>query len=495
MKDLQDPDDKCDPEDATCSWLHRYYGGEYLPSNTAQLYLITMYWALGEITGNGDLPSPSNDTERIVMACINLLGVFINAMIIGGVVGILDSLNQRKQQFYESMDNLNSFLREKRLKATDPGLCTRLRQYYLFREYHGGNDTEVWEDVLEHVSSSLQGEVADALHSHWIDTVEYFSGVDEKTGQKWSVDNHFRVTVAVSIQASIYAPFELVFDEVAPADSLLVLEKGMCGAKGRVLRKGQVFGTEVFLNEEGGNERGYRCVSLGHTMVLSVPGETLHGLLGSPRYRNIRKRVRRKLCLNITREVCLKLHRTLTAASNLEVSHYDAICIFEREFGKDCLSRVPLIRKLWLDQREALGDTQVKALRTLNRGLSHFQFKKGIAEAVEKGAKVRKVRDWNARMREELERLHSPEFAYVDKLVQARVRPQQLARLTVEQLCIAGVPLGDAVEFVERREGKAPDEGGASRSLSPLPPARSADAVADGLTPRSTEQLEKLMAE
>jgi hypothetical protein len=36
------------------------------------------------------------------------------------------------------MDNLNAFLREKNLKVTNRELCTRLRQYYLFKQYHGG---------------------------------------------------------------------------------------------------------------------------------------------------------------------------------------------------------------------------------------------------------------------------------------------------------------------------------------------------------------------
>ena len=60
-----------------------------------------------------------------------------------------------KKEFHNSMDNLNAFLREKNLKVTDKELCTRLRQYYLFKQYHGANDTAGWEDVLVKVGYSF----------------------------------------------------------------------------------------------------------------------------------------------------------------------------------------------------------------------------------------------------------------------------------------------------------------------------------------------------
>jgi|AntAceMinimDraft_5_1070358.scaffolds.fasta_scaffold139900_1 hypothetical protein len=113
LHDMQWEDKGCEAlsnEDSMfCTWLVRYEVNSY--TNTKNLesapvgvkYAICIYWAMGEITGVGDLPGPTNTAERLYLLCVQIFCVFLNAMIIGGVVSIIEAFNARKKEFHNSM--------------------------------------------------------------------------------------------------------------------------------------------------------------------------------------------------------------------------------------------------------------------------------------------------------------------------------------------------------------------------------------------------------
>eukprot|EP00854_Cymbomonas_tetramitiformis_P008718 gene8718-10339_t len=72
-----------------------------------------------------------------------------NAYLIGGVVGLIERMNERKSDFYRAMDTLNNFLSEQGLnKSSDriyidgktfsgQELCEQLRSFYVFKHSQG----------------------------------------------------------------------------------------------------------------------------------------------------------------------------------------------------------------------------------------------------------------------------------------------------------------------------------------------------------------------
>jgi len=456
LHDLQWDMKKCTgDEDQPCTWLMQYELSSYTgtgsaggiqDSPTGVLYMICLYWALGEITGNGDLPGPTNTAERMYLLCINITAVFINAMIIGGVVAIIEAFNTRKQEFYDSMDNLNTFLREKGIKSTDRNLCQRLRQYYLFKEYHGGNDASVWEDVLERVSPTLMGEVANGMHSAWMNKVPYFQGVDRRTGLDWSISTKFRVEVALSIQSEVYAPFEPIYSIEDPADSLVVVERGLVGCGGRLIRKDQTFGQDVFLNDDGTMHRTQYANALSHLMILKVPGETLHTLLEKPENEQVRYMVRRRICCEIFKSLAMRMEKYLRLACNLEIPHMEAIGILEKEFGKGIFVKIPMIKRLWNERRAEAGDEDMKAIMVLQRAVSTYKFKLGVAAAVKKGAVIRAKRQAQASLTQFF-KAAGIDLDFVKPFVENKVTPGQLTDMSAEQIVACGVAVGDAIRI------------------------------------------------
>jgi len=453
LHDIQWDQKGCSEDSLYCTWLMAYESNSYntrvglINAPTGVKYVICVYWALGEITGVGDLPGPTNTTERVYLTVINIFCVFVNAMIIGGVVAIIEAINSRKKEFHDSMDNLNAFLREKNLKTTDRELCTRLRQYYLFKQYHGANDAAIWEDVLVKVSPTLQGEVAIGMHGSWMKNVPYFQGIDKKTGVGWTISDRFRVQVALSISSDVYAPFEPIYDEFSPSDGLMVVERGLVGCDGRLFRKGGVFGQDVFLNEAQDGMRGHNSNSLSHSMILKVPGDCLHELLAMPQNENVRKQVRRRICAETMKSICMRMEKYLRLASDINISPFAAVQMLEKEFGKGVFSKVPMMRQLWNQRRVDAGDQYIKCIMILQRAVSTYKFKLGVKHAVKLGGKVRAMRVAKHALEKLITAAGLDPEDYIVPLVANNITPAQLAEFSPETICLSGIKVGDAVRL------------------------------------------------
>ena len=125
--DCRDDPNKID----TCTFLYYYMDGKLVNADPAGKYLLSVCFATGELMGTpfGDL-IPIRPEERIYFTVCHLTAGFVNAYLVGGMVAAITALNARNQGFYNSMDTLNRFLKEKRLNALNPRLqdCTRTHQ-------------------------------------------------------------------------------------------------------------------------------------------------------------------------------------------------------------------------------------------------------------------------------------------------------------------------------------------------------------------------------
>ena len=99
---------------------------------------------------------------------------------------------------------------------------------------------------MNRTSLEMQGEVVQELHSDWLRRVHYFSGVDVD-GNEWEVDDEFKLQLSLSMSVEVVAPMETVFKEDSPIDQLYVIQQGVVGCKGRVLKLGDPFGEDVLV--------------------------------------------------------------------------------------------------------------------------------------------------------------------------------------------------------------------------------------------------------
>lgn len=204
-----------------------------------------------------------------------LLGI-AKAYLIGGVVGALESLNERKAGFYRAMDTLNSFLREQGLdKSTQVvtvddreingmDLCERLRTYYIFK-HSQGELSESFNRIIFTCSRYVQTAVAMQLYERELRNISFFEkGSDQLI-----------LHLAQNVKTKIFAARETIVYKNSHVNNLYIVERGSLFSKGRVLRPGNTFGEEVFYYKDSRSMYGYNVVSMTESVVQYIERKDL----------------------------------------------------------------------------------------------------------------------------------------------------------------------------------------------------------------------------
>lgn len=77
----------------------------------------------------------------------------------GAVCSIFTQASREQSAFFESMDTLNKFLKDKLLHISDPELCGNLRRFYRFA-FNSASASNSFDNILGHLSPSLKGALA-----------------------------------------------------------------------------------------------------------------------------------------------------------------------------------------------------------------------------------------------------------------------------------------------------------------------------------------------
>lgn len=192
------------------------------------LYAAALYWSVMTLStiGYGDI-TPQNTTETLIGVFCMLCGASLWAYVVGNVCGVVASLDVRTLAFRQTMDDLNFFMSE---KALDHDLRGRLREY--FHQARHMHQTGNYEGLLRKLSPKLRGEVALATNRDWISKVSYFRHIRDECLS----------AIAVSLQASVYAPQEIV-----TGFKLHIVMRGVAGQQGRIITRGNVWGEDMIL--------------------------------------------------------------------------------------------------------------------------------------------------------------------------------------------------------------------------------------------------------
>ena len=461
-----------------CTFLYAYDDGSMVTAGVGPQYGFSLYFATGTIMGMplGDV-SPVRDEERTYFIFCQTVAGLVNAYLLGGMVSSIAALQARNQTFYNAMDNLNRFLKEKRLTAKNPRLCERLRSYYIFR--HRENDGDGWKDIVNRTSREMQGEVVQELHNEWLSNVTYFHGVDVD-GVPWAVDEDFKLNLSLTMSIDIVAPLEAVFKEDSPIDKLYVIQQGLVGVHNRVLHRGQPFGEDVLVYyketvedldemfEATGrrfvsrpNSRGYRATALTNLICMAFPGEAIHSLLAKPKYEYVRDQVRRKMFRWQVKHIWLNMMRTMHKAVAAE-TYADGVQILLEEFGEETLERLPIITFHYMRLRELEGDGVVKVVRLFRKMSNRKSFVEAVKGLVERRRRINSLIAVRKELRDFLEPLEA--MRHANDLIAQGVTIRTVKSFGTMELVASGIP----VLLAKRIYNKArtlPDAGHAVEEL------------------------------
>ena len=141
--------------------------------------------------GYGDV-LPVTDGEMICATACMMMGTSIYAYIFGNICSILDGMTLRSQMFYNSMDQLNTFMRDRSLSD---GLRKRLREFYRYKFDH--RTLEEWHSLVSDMSPVLQGEVAAQINGSWLSSISLLRNCD---------DGQFYSQLSLALSSNAYCP-------------------------------------------------------------------------------------------------------------------------------------------------------------------------------------------------------------------------------------------------------------------------------------------------
>ena len=201
--------------------------------NPWPMYCASLYWAVMTITsiGYGDIAAtPLNAAEQLITAVLMMLGGFLWGQVIGTFCGVIATFDPHGADFRRNMDDLNVFMSNKRLPND---MRRRLREYFHQTKHLQMSNAQ--NHLYRMMSPSLQGEVAWAANSRWLERIPFL----ENCG------TDFKVELAMQLTARVFAP-----GERAPGGHLYILNRGLALYGARVLTAGRIWGDDVILESD-----------------------------------------------------------------------------------------------------------------------------------------------------------------------------------------------------------------------------------------------------
>jgi len=222
------------------SWLSALIKskGDHCVPDAAQdpccVYVLAYYWAAMTLTsvGYGDI-TPQNKIEYLIsVACMFVVG-YIWAYIVGTIVSILSNLDPSSVIFKRSLDDLGKLMRRRGLSHS---LQVRLRTY-MHETRHFMQLHETRQLVEQYFSDGLQREIA--AHSAEV------RGMLRNVYWMRELQEEAILDIVRGFRPRAYGPKE----HIILRGSMILMQRGIAGVKGRVLSRGDVWGQNDILME------------------------------------------------------------------------------------------------------------------------------------------------------------------------------------------------------------------------------------------------------
>lgn len=266
----------------------------------ARQYLASLYWSVMTITtiGYGDV-APVTDGERLLSIFGMVVGCSVYAYTIGAVAGVVERMDKPSTEFYQHLDDLNSFMSENNLPAE---LRRRLRSYFTYcRQQHRQRH---YRHLFNQMTPALRGEVSLYTNSMWVEQVPFFK---KASRSEW---RGFVTAVTMALEYEVFAPQEMVFRVGELANKMYIVQRGLGANQGRILSTGHYFGEDMLLQSA---RRTYSVRALTYLDVASLSKQNLTELLERNNFPNTYRQIRRHVLKLAFRRAFVRFARCMAS--------------------------------------------------------------------------------------------------------------------------------------------------------------------------------------
>mmetsp|Transcript_15275 Transcript_15275/g.29457 ORF Transcript_15275/g.29457 Transcript_15275/m.29457 type:complete len:1182 (+) Transcript_15275:78-3623(+) len=392
-------------------------------------YFYSVLWTIGLVFGTETPILPQTDAEGSFAIFATLVAGITYAYLLGAVCSIFTTMTEIQNKFYESMDVLNRFLKEKHIPVKDSKLCSDLRLFYRFEHANRSNLSR----ILDRLTPTLRGALAWRVHCTWLKRMPLF--------QRVNLPGPFYSSLADLVETKLFAPLELLIEQQHIADCFYVVERGIILTKSPkpVKTEGDVFGEDAISAWRYNMKRNYQANSFTHGSLYIMKVDLLCELLLRPQYLKVTRRVRRRIMREQARSLIVFFSQTLTS-----------IAQSEPDFHSGCLAVKAALDFVELEHMGPLLEIFSRAHRRHhpNVDVTEDEFISRANIAYE--GSMSSTEKISMSLQEALQPFGLQDIA--DTLVSKEaVDLPTLLNMTAEQLHACGAPMGKAIKFAKAR--------------------------------------------
>jgi len=270
--------------DVQVSWSQAYlgdtlrYGGV---DGVLSYYMASFYYATMTCTtiGYGDVTAQTT-VERSVSSFFMLVGAALYGYVIGIIVNVVEASEEGNKVFSKTLDTLNKFIKDERMPAP---LARELRSFLV--DSRSLIQSENRNVFLKRLSDKLQADLADCVYGPFFRSIPSLK----------NAGSLFIGSLAGKLTPVAFGSREKLIrnHEIAGESKMYLINRGLVGSRGRVLRKGDVVGSDIICPKL---ERNYSAETLTHVHTMTLESKDLHQLL-SLRQFSVLKNVTRRYSL------------------------------------------------------------------------------------------------------------------------------------------------------------------------------------------------------
>lgn len=261
--------------------------------------------------------TPANTAERVVAIICMLLAGGIYAYIIGAICQAVSQRDPGTQKFQQTMDLLNLYMHEIKMPQKD-----KIRMREFVASCAGLQRQKFYQEVLDVLSPKLRSEFAERTTGQWIRQVPFFCCATPEDviaeNDRYTEQKRFVSDIAMVLHRAAYTRGEMLFKTGEMAECMYIVQQGVIGAKGTILRAGQFCGEDMIM---ASGRRIYRATAMTFCDTQTLSRGDLYNVLESGDYPETSKEIHIAALRMAIKKYFKQLVATIKSAHALDMGH------------------------------------------------------------------------------------------------------------------------------------------------------------------------------
>ena len=228
-------------------------------------YLTCFYWSILMLTTIGEVNSPVNNEESLVMICNFLIAIVLVATLVGNIGSVISNMNIEQDKFQEKVDGIKSLMS---LRRVSKELDTRVVKWLGY--FHKNNQNWDEDEILFSLPDKLRVEISSNVYLETLKKVHIFAECEEGLLKE----------LVTKLKVQVYSPGDFVCRKGDIGKEMYIIKRGnlnVVSDDGKVvfvtLKAGAFFGEISILNIPGiksGNRRTANVQSVGYSDLIRL---------------------------------------------------------------------------------------------------------------------------------------------------------------------------------------------------------------------------------